>query len=474
MRVFFYLEDRERTFESPTDKLLMSVAAFADEMEREKARQRTADAMVRKARAGHVTGGRVFGYDNVEVLNLTGQRSHVERQINEREATVVRRIFELSAAGQGVRTIAKLLNADGEPAPRAQQGRPVAWSPSSVWELLRRPLYRGEVVWNQTKKRDSWGRKHQQPRDPSEWMRHDRPDLRIVSEGLWQAAHGRLSGAKEDYVRRNGGRTWGRPTNGTESKYLLTGLVQCGWCNGGLSVQSRGHGPTRRGYFYTCTSYHLRGREVCDNRQYLPMDLVNVKVLDTFRTHLLNPVVIERALSKLGTRLAETPDDRRTSQLEAEERRVSGEINRLTAALASGGALTSLLAAIREREARLDAIRAQLHQAREVSVALDLPLNVIMAEVGTRLREWRAVLVEEPTQARQMLKALLHGRLVFTPDLEQNACDFVGEGDPSAVFRGMVTVPKALASPAGAGDTYEPGHGEAYELPLGGTVRKAA
>jgi hypothetical protein len=39
--------------------------------------------MIRKARAGHVTGGRVFGYDNVEVLWTTGKRSHVERRINE-------------------------------------------------------------------------------------------------------------------------------------------------------------------------------------------------------------------------------------------------------------------------------------------------------------------------------------------------------------------------------------------------------
>jgi hypothetical protein len=31
-----------------------------------------------------------------------------------------------------------------------------------------------------------------------------------------------------------------------------------------------------------------------------------------------------------------------------------------------------------------------------------------------------------------------------------------------------------LASPTGSRDTYEPGHGTAYELPLGGTVRKAA
>jgi DNA invertase Pin-like site-specific DNA recombinase len=79
VRVFFYLEDRERTFDSPTDKLLLSVTAFADELEREKARQRTYDAMQRKARAGHVTGGRVFGYENVEVVGADGKRSHVAR-----------------------------------------------------------------------------------------------------------------------------------------------------------------------------------------------------------------------------------------------------------------------------------------------------------------------------------------------------------------------------------------------------------
>lgn len=35
VRVWFYLEQRERTLDSPTDKLLMSVTAFADELERE-------------------------------------------------------------------------------------------------------------------------------------------------------------------------------------------------------------------------------------------------------------------------------------------------------------------------------------------------------------------------------------------------------------------------------------------------------
>ena len=146
VRVFFYLEDRERTLDSPTDKIMLSLTAYADELEREKARQRTYDAMFRKAKAGHVTGGRVFGYDNLEIFGLSGERSHVERRINQLEADVIRQIFEWCANGEGLKAIAKRLNAGGARAPRTQQGRSNGWTPSSVREVLHRPLYRGEIV----------------------------------------------------------------------------------------------------------------------------------------------------------------------------------------------------------------------------------------------------------------------------------------------------------------------------------------
>jgi DNA invertase Pin-like site-specific DNA recombinase len=87
VRIFYYLEDRERVLESAMDKLLLSVTAFADEMEREKARQRTHDALVRKARAGYVAGGSVYGYDNVEVTipdPVTGAEAASCRATHER------------------------------------------------------------------------------------------------------------------------------------------------------------------------------------------------------------------------------------------------------------------------------------------------------------------------------------------------------------------------------------------------------
>ena len=52
VRIFYYLEDREAKLDSATGKLLEQVRNSAPEMEREKASQRTADAMLRKAEAG--------------------------------------------------------------------------------------------------------------------------------------------------------------------------------------------------------------------------------------------------------------------------------------------------------------------------------------------------------------------------------------------------------------------------------------
>jgi tetratricopeptide (TPR) repeat protein/tRNA A-37 threonylcarbamoyl transferase component Bud32 len=122
-----------------SEVLRVHVPRLPDELEREKARQRTYDAMCRKARARQVTGGSVFGYRNRDVVDAKGRRSHVERQIDETQAAVVREVFSLCANGYGKAAIAKHLNAKAAPAPRAQQGRPHAWAPSSVREVLCLP-----------------------------------------------------------------------------------------------------------------------------------------------------------------------------------------------------------------------------------------------------------------------------------------------------------------------------------------------
>ena len=165
--------------------------------------------------------------------------------------------------GMGKALIAKTLNAEGALCPRAQQGRANAWSPSSVYEVLFRPLYRGELVYNRTAKRDTWGRKRQAARPASDWIRTDAPGLRVVSDELWTAAHVQLDKSRAVYLERTKGRLWGRPPSGSDGKYLLTGLAECPECGGTLMVETREHGR-RRKPFYTCNNHRRRGPTVCD------------------------------------------------------------------------------------------------------------------------------------------------------------------------------------------------------------------
>jgi DNA invertase Pin-like site-specific DNA recombinase len=84
VEIWSYLDDKRWSLDTATDKFMLSVANFAAELEREKASQRTYDAMVRKARARQVTGGRVYGYDNLEVLSETpGPDGRRHRQVRD-------------------------------------------------------------------------------------------------------------------------------------------------------------------------------------------------------------------------------------------------------------------------------------------------------------------------------------------------------------------------------------------------------
>ena len=136
VRAFYYLADREALLDDATNSMLEAFSLYASPMEREKARQRTHDPMVRKARAGFVTGNRVYAYTNIEVLGPDGRRAHVARQVNADEAAVIRRIFELCASGLGLTRIAKTLNAERVLPPRNQR---TGWVPTAIREILHRP-----------------------------------------------------------------------------------------------------------------------------------------------------------------------------------------------------------------------------------------------------------------------------------------------------------------------------------------------
>jgi site-specific DNA recombinase len=193
VQLFEYLTGKEAQLTDATGKFMLAVGTFADEMERERARQRTFDALRRKAASGAVAGGRTYGYDNVRSDGKT------TRVINEAEAAIIRRIFELVGHGMGLRAVAHKLNDDHIPAPRFSTR---GWCGGTVRAIVRRSIYRGEIVWNKHAKRNSAGVKRSGIRKPeADWIRVPAPELRIISDETWQRVAAELTERKAIYLR---------------------------------------------------------------------------------------------------------------------------------------------------------------------------------------------------------------------------------------------------------------------------------
>ncbi len=410
VRVFFYLEDRERTLDTALEKVMLSLTNFAAEMEREKARQRTRDALQRKAARGHVAGGTVYGYRNVR------QADHVELAIDPTEAAVVRRIFDAIAQGDGFARIAQAFNREGIPGPRGG-----TWSMTGVRPIVFRETYRGHLLYGRTRWVDRGGTKVKVDVPEREWQSAEAPALRIVSEAAWAAAHARLERTRQTYGRRPRPSLLDRPDAGVcpprlTVPHLLSGFVVCGVCQGAMHAIRRTSTRGAPRVYYVCNGWRING--TCDNAWSIHVADLDTAVVTALREDVLTPDLVEdvvtRAVALAGEQHAHL--DGRRLTLERELRRVERELGRFTEAIAAGEALPTLLEAIRTREGRRRDLRAQLEHVDGLGRAQRPAMTTALrAKLRARLTEWTALLVGNAQAARPVLRQLLAGRLVLHP-----------------------------------------------------------
>jgi len=278
---------------------MVHAIAFVDDMQREQARERTRDALRRKAERGHVAGGLVYGYRNVR------GDGHVLRELVAAEADVVRRIFLEVAQGRGFLRIAQGLNLDGIPCPGR---RGTAWAGSTIRSMVHRELYRGQLVWGQTRWADVGGTKRKlRVGDRATWVSRPAPELRIVDEDLWRVAHARLSASRAVYLEQTGGRACGRPANPSESPYLLTGLLRCAHCGGGLHVSHKSW-RKRSGVlsYYVCARQRTRGI-ACPGALQVRRDHLEAALLEELGARVMTPERIGAAVRLAAAKLTASP-----------------------------------------------------------------------------------------------------------------------------------------------------------------------
>src|SRR5690606_29124357 len=243
---------------------------------------------------GKSGGGLCYGYKVVKKLDSRGDPIRGDREIDEAEANVVRRILRDYAKGISPRVIAKTLNEEGVPGP---EGR--LWNDTTIHGhtkrgtgILNNELYIGRLIWNRLRylKDPSTGKRVSRVNPESEWTVKDVPDLRIVDDELWQAVKGRQAVTSAKYANvAEGVRKHHKKNrlNGTHRpKTLLSGLVFCGCCGGSFSIR----GSDR----FACSTRGTKG--TCSNSRTIPREELERRVLAGLKERMMVPEVAADAM----------------------------------------------------------------------------------------------------------------------------------------------------------------------------------
>jgi len=397
-------------------QLIASVKACLAQIERETIARRVRHAHATQHAAGRVVGGKVFGYRN------TRTPAGVVYEIEPAEAAVVREIFGWAALGEGCREIARKLNARGVASPSAGRRGTGSWAPGVVYKILHSERYKGSLAWGATAKGYRGGTKI---RRAGEVQRTERPELAIVDAETWEAAQ-----ATRDEVRVAAGRTRHR---GGAPRHLLTGLAVCAACGGPLATTATRSG-TVSVHAYCCA--WRRDRGVCEAAWRRPTARLDAVVLDWLSTEVLSPDVVAEAVGIARRRLASAEPDPRVAALTDEEREISAAVSRLVAAVEAGGDLPEIMTRLRARRERLAAVRAELSGLARGATVIPHDLDATLRDVVSGLRDQLAA---DTAGAREILAAVLVGRLRVSWEGPRGRLRVEGEAELGGLLRGVVT-----------------------------------
>lgn len=101
--------------------------------------------------------------------------------------------------------------------------------------ILNNGLYCGVLEWNRCSyvKDPRTGKRVARPNPPEQWDVQAVPELRIVSEELWQKAKERQAAVQPTRVSGDVGSASGTALNESRrSRFLQSGLLRCGCCVG--------------------------------------------------------------------------------------------------------------------------------------------------------------------------------------------------------------------------------------------------
>jgi hypothetical protein len=253
---------------------------------------------------GYIHGSRCYGYRNVPIPDETRKGLYgedaiiaVKQDIITEQAEVVRRVMQMRANGLSFGAIARVLKAEGIAPPRNPNKAAVpAWYSSTIKEITKNELYRGVRIWNRVQNVFNFaeGTKSRRKRPPSEWTRLEVPDLRIVSDELWERVQEVNRRGREKYYSR---RLGGMNRTAASRLYLFSGSMVCGLCGGNFTVIG-GKAPNVR---YGCPNY--RFRDTCTNTVSILRTRIEQQLISALSANLLDERLGEERIREFSAQL---------------------------------------------------------------------------------------------------------------------------------------------------------------------------
>jgi site-specific DNA recombinase len=417
------------------DPVTFGLRAMVAQMQREDGAKKVRRGMAGVVRDGRHAGGRAYGYALVP-----GKPG--ELTIDENEAAVVREIFARYAAGEVPRQIAGDLNRRNVRPPRGAR-----WNASTLNGNLHRnhgfllnELYIGRIVWNKVRmvKDPETGKRVSRPNEKSEHQSKDVPHLRIIDAETWDAVQEikRARGCVPAHKSR-------RPIR------MLSGLVRCGTCGGGMVVHDHDHNGKIR---LRCATQRESGS--CRNTRRVYLEDVEQRVLNGLNELLQEKKYLAEYVREYNAerkRLASAKINQ-TSRLKRRSGEVARELERMIDAIAKGIIdPETLRERIKTLESERDAIKAELDS--EIDTDVITLHSTAIERYRAHVDELRAALakgtkhnLEVITPIRALVSSIIiHAHGPAAPyDIEikgRLAALTRSQAFPQAVLRGLGPIP---------------------------------
>ena len=296
--------------DTPAGKMQFQMMALIGEFERGTIAQNVKMGMCAKARAGEWCGGRVLGYDLVPIDDIqTGKRRKTKLIINEKEAEVVRIIFNEYANGKGYKAITNKINKLGYKTKKGNN-----FSVGSIKDILTNPVYIGKVRYNV---RQNWSEKRRRNINANPIITDGIHDS-IIEESLWDKVQAILESKK------------GKPARIYDGKFPLTGILKCPKCGAGMVIMRTTNklkdGTRRRLTYYACGNWKNKGTAVC-NSNTIRCDKANEYVFSKISELLSNDKMIKSIVTNINKERSNrvSPAKKELARIEKELQKLDGK-----------------------------------------------------------------------------------------------------------------------------------------------------